>query len=205
MIDYSKYSLDELLEIKGVIDPKSPNFSAFNQELEKRRSVFEQHQLQEEQKQYDLDKLKIKTVGCFQLVSAVVLTLILLYNSFSGSGMTVATFTITLLLVVLNGFAGYTAFLQLSKWYWVSVINQIFQLVSVSIGSYLISYAGLGYINIVLGWGQEFSLGFDAKFSPGFAFYKYPETLQTQSLGIDVLAILFLFAFIRVNDYEERD
>ena len=119
--------------------------------------------------------------------------------------MTVATFTITLVLVVLNGFAGYTAFLQLSKWYWVSVINQIFQLVSVSIGSYLISYAGLGYINIVLGWGQEFSLGVDAKFSPGFAFYKYPETLQTQSLGIDVLAILFLFAFIRVNDYEERD
>lgn len=204
MIDYSKYSLEELFEVKKTIDPNSPNYLAFNNELEKRQSEFEQSQSLSETKQYNSDNLKIKTVGFFQLFSAAVLIFIILYNSFFGSGIAFLTLAIATPLIALNGIAGFTAFMQLSKWYWLSVFNLFLQLFSVSIGSYFINYAGLGYINVLFSWGQEFSLGFDAQFSPGFAFYKYKETLNVQSVGIDVLAIIFLLAFVRVKDYEAR-
>lgn len=144
--------------LSSSIDPQSPNFSSFTEELGKRQSELEQNQAHEELAQYDLDKLKIKTVGYFQLAAAAVLTCIIVYNSLFDSGVTVTTLAIAIPFVLLNSFAGYTAVMLLSKWYWVSIFNQALQLFRFSVGSYYLNYAGLGYINVVLGWGQEFSL-----------------------------------------------
>lgn len=203
MIDYSKYSLDELLEVQRTIEPQSENYAAFSEELAKRQSEINERHANEEQKQYDLDIIKIKTVGVFQLISGVVLVAILLYSAFFGSGVSFFSAVIAIPLALLNGFAGLTALKLMSKWYWVSIFNQALQLVSASIGTLYVNYAGLGYFNIWVSWGNKLSLGFDAQLSPGFAFYKYTENLQNQFIGIDLLAILFIFALIRIKDGEE--
>ena len=204
MIDYSKYSTDELLDIQKNIDKQSPNYPAFLAELENRKDTIAANQAQNERKEYDLNKLKIKVVGYFQLVSAFVLIALIIYHTSAGNGVSLVAIGIALPLIFLNCIAGITAVKHISKWYWVSVLNQCLQLLSFNIGSYSINYAGLGYMNIILGWGEEFSLGFDMQFSPGFNFYKYTETLAIQSVGVDVFAILFILAFMHVKEFERR-
>ena len=204
MVDYSNYSLEELLDVKNHISKESENYVALTDELDKRKNEIDQLAQHNEQKDYDLDKLKIKAVGYFQLAAGVILFAIIVYQSLFGTGFSFFTFAVAAPLIVLNALAGITALKQLSKWYWVSILNQCLQLLSFSLGSLYVNYAGLGYMNIILSWGQEFSLGFEAKFSPGFNFYKYTESLQEQFIAVDVFAILFILAFIRVRDFEAR-
>ncbi|WP_032095864.1 MULTISPECIES: hypothetical protein [unclassified Alteromonas] len=204
MVDYSKYSTDDLLDVQKNIDPESQNYPAFLKELDLRQQEIAQFSAKNEAKEYDLDKLKVTTVGYFQIGAAIVLSLLIIYSGIFGQGVTVLTVSIAIPLIVLNAIAGITAIKLLTKWYWLSILNQILQVVSLNLGSFYINYAGLGYINIVLSWGQEFSLGFDAQFSPGFNFYKFTETLPLQTFGIDIMAIIFILAFIRLKDVEAR-
>ena len=204
MIDYSKFTTQELLEVRESIDEQSPNYPLLISEIEKRQNEIDDIQEDNELKQYDLDKLKVKTVGAFQLASALILTLIILYSIVAGDGVDDLTISIALPLIVLNAVAGFTAFNQVSKWYWLSIANQSLQLFSFSIGSLYANYAGIGFVNVILTWGQEFSLRFSAELAPGFAFYKYTEVQQVQFIAIDALAIFFILAFIRIKDFEAR-
>ena len=83
-----------------------------------------------------------------------------------------------------------------------SIFNQIIQVPSITLGSIYATYSGLGGVYIVLNWGSGIQLGFSAVLSPGFTFNQYTRAVESQSLAIDIIAILFLIALVIVAKHK---
>ncbi|OBT09572.1 hypothetical protein A9267_20710 [Shewanella sp. UCD-FRSSP16_17] len=199
LIDYSQYSIDELIEVKGNIDPKSENYESLLKELANRKEEVTTHQVKEKEKELNIAEKRVQIIGYFQVIAAVAITAIYFLSVFDGTASLLSTL-ITLVLVALNIVAGITAIKEKYKYYWVSIFNQALQVPNIAIGTISAKYSGLGGAYVSINLAPQVSLGVDASLSPGFALYQYTAPMQSQFIAIDILAIIFLGALITVSE-----
>tara|TARA_B100001063_G_scaffold244511_1_gene277447 strand:- start:808 stop:1377 length:570 start_codon:yes stop_codon:yes gene_type:complete len=157
-IDYSKYSINELFEVKDKISPESSNYDSFLTELEIRKDEIAIVMANSQTEAFSLAENRVKIIGYFQLTAAVFIILYYLSSIADGSVSILST-VITLPLIVLNILAGYTALKENHKYYWLSILNQSLQIPSIAIGSISTTYSGLGGAYVYLSWGLSFHLG----------------------------------------------
>ncbi|MDP5144231.1 hypothetical protein ORJ00_15900 [Rheinheimera baltica] len=197
-VDYSKYSIEELLDVRSRIAPDSPNFQALVAELDARKEKIDELAQQQEQDSFSIAENRVKIIGYFQLAAAVAILIIFMLSVFDGSASLLST-SISIVAIVLNAVAGYTAVREMHDKYWISVLNQLLQVPSFAIGSIKAAYSGLGGLYLYINWTSDTQFGFSASFSPGFSFLKYKVSSPEQFLGIDILALIFLGALLTVS------
>lgn len=197
-IDYSKYSINELFEVKDKISPESQNYEPFLSELENRKDEVAEIMAKSKKDTFSLAEHRIKFIGYFQLAAAIAIILYYLSSIADGSVSLLST-AVTLPLIVLNILAGFTALKENYKYYWLSILNQLLQIPSIALGSISATYSGLGGAYVYLSWGTEFSFGATAAFLPGFSFNQFTTNLATQSISIDIIAIIFIGALLTVS------
>ncbi|MBQ4891093.1 hypothetical protein J8L86_14650 [Shewanella sp. MMG014] len=198
-IDYSKYSTDELLDVKENIDPNTANYGVLISELSNRQDEINEKREQEKAKAFSLAESRVKVIGYFQVTAAVAILFFYITSIFDGSVSLLST-AASIFVIALNLIAGLTAIKEMYKYYWVSILNQSLQVPNIVIGSISATYSGLGGIYTYINWNPEFLFGMTASFSPGFIFNEYTEKLQTQTISIDFLAIIFILALVTVSD-----
>ena len=197
-IDYSKYSVPELLQAKSSINPDAAkeNYRNLLAEFDKRQNDINKY-LDEQEDGFVLSiEKRLKALGYLQLLGAVVIFLNLGVAIVAGPSL-VYVF-ISIVAVALNGTAGYLTVNKKSVGYTLSFINLSLQLVSINTESFLYSYNGLG--GVFLGLGDGISL--NAAFSPGFSI-AWGANTGASYFGIDLLAIFFLFVLLnalKLND-----
>lgn len=198
-IDYSKYSTFELLDVKKNIDSNSANYERLMSELLSREDEINSIKEQNEVDSFSFAEGRVKIIGYFQVAASVAILFYYLGSIFDGSASILST-VVALPLVALNGIAGFTIIKENYKYYWLSVLNQGLQIPSISLGAISASYSGLGGAYVYVSWNTEFLFGATATFSPGFSFYQYTGNISTQSISIDILAIVFIGALLTVSD-----
>ncbi|PMG76821.1 hypothetical protein BCU84_12200 [Shewanella sp. 10N.286.51.B7] len=195
LIDYSQYSIDELLDVKRSIDPNSENFESLLNELSSRKEEVAAHQVKAKQKELNIAENRVLIIGYLQVIAALAITITYFLSVFDGTASLLSTM-VTVVLVVLNIVAGITAIREKYKYYWLSILNQALQIPNIAIGTISAKYSGLGGAYVSIHLAPQVSLGVDASFSPGFALYQYTASMQSQFISIDILAIIFLGALI---------
>lgn len=168
-IDYSAYSVDELLDVRSHISSDSPNYQALIAELDIRKDKIDEYSQQQEQQAFSIAENRVKIIGYFQLTAAVVVLFMLILLVIDGSA-TMLNSSIAIIAIALNAVAGYTAINEMYDKYWISVLNQLIQVPSLAIGSVKTAYSGLGAIYLYIDWTNDVQFGFSASFSPGFSF-----------------------------------
>lgn len=197
-IDYSAYSVDELLDVRSHISSDSPNYQALIAELDIRKDKIDEYSQQQEQQAFSIAENRVKIIGYFQLTAAVVVLFMLILLVIDGSA-TMLNSSIAIIAIALNAVAGYTAINEMYDKYWISVLNQLIQVPSLAIGSVKTAYSGLGAIYLYIDWTNDVQFGFSASFSPGFSFFKFTGISPTQYIGVDILALIFLVALLTVS------
>ncbi len=158
-----------------------------------------EYRVNREREEFKLAEKRVKIIGVFQMIAAIAILASLLLNIFSDSGVSLYSVILLIILIGLNAFAGYTAFKEMHRWYWLSILNQSFQIISISLGTLIINYSGIGGIYLVFENGVDFNVGLNANFSPGFILYSLNDELPFSSISIDLLALVFISALLTVN------
>jgi hypothetical protein len=197
-VDYSTYSVEELLDVRSHISSDSPNYQALITELDIRKDKIDEYSQQQEQQAFSIAENRVKIIGYFQLTAAVVILFMLILLVIDGSA-TMLNSSIAIIAIALNAVAGYTAINEMYDKYWISVLNQLIQVPSLAIGSVKAAYSGLGAIYLYIDWTNGVQFGFSASFSPGFSFLKYTGSSPSQYIGVDILALIFLAALLTVS------
>jgi cation transport ATPase len=199
-IDYTHYTIDELLDAKANIDSKafSENYAALLKELEAREFNIEEYQKQKKELKFKSAEKRVKIVGVFQLLAVVIMPLNLLMLFSSDKSFSSGDFILVFLFLAFNGVAGWTAFKSMKKYYWLSILNQSVQLFSFAAGSVLVNYSGIGGIYAMLEWGEGLGFQFSVRFNPGFSFLVFEQPLPSGYLAIDMIAVVFIIALVTV-------
>jgi hypothetical protein len=198
-LNYSKYSLDELLGVKAHIDPDSPNYKALLEELSLRKDEINERQEKNEHQEFLLAEKRVKIVGYFQLTAAIAIALYWVVSLFDGTASLLSS-VIAVMFILLNIFAGYTAVKEMKDKYWISILNQALQIPSIALGSIKATYSGLGGAYAYISWTGSAQFGVSTSFSPGFSFLKYTGQLTEQYIAVDFIAVMFIVALITVTD-----
>ncbi|WP_413702162.1 hypothetical protein ACLKMH_12130 [Psychromonas sp. KJ10-10] len=197
-IDYTKYSIGELLDVKRSISPDTENYPAFIAEFKSREHEVAEYYQKLEDEAFSFAEHKIKVLGYLQLLGGALIGIYLLMALINGSTSLLST-VIAVPLIALNIIAGYTLVKENTKFYWLSILNQALQVPSFAIGSVFLNYSGLGGAYIKFNNIPEFVFGVTAKFSPGFSLQEYTGVLAEQFISIDVLAIAFIAILVKVK------
>jgi len=200
-IDYSKYTIDELFDVKANISPDSTNYGLLLSELENRKDEIAEAVEKSEEEAFSLTKNRVRIIGYFQIAAAVAILFYYVSSIFDGSASLLST-VIALTVIALNAIAGITAINKSYKYYWLSILNQSLQIPSIALGSISATYSGLGGAYIYISWNTEFLFGVTASFSPGFSFNQYTGSMPTQSISIDIVAIIFISALLTLSEAE---
>ncbi|MCE9687962.1 hypothetical protein LZP73_17440 [Shewanella sp. AS16] len=197
-VDYSKYSVEELLDVQAHISSDSPNYQALMAELDARKEKVDEFAQQQERQVFSIAENRVKIIGYFQLAAAAVMLIMFILIVIDGS-VTYLSASIAIVAIALNTVAGYTAIKEMYDKYWISILNQLIQIPGLAIGSVKAVYSGLGGFYLYINWTHEIQLGFSAYFSPGFSFFKYMGNSPDQYIRIDILALVFLGALLTVS------
>lgn len=197
-VDYSKYSVEELLDVQSRISSDSPNYPALIAELDARKKEIDEFVVNKELQEFSFTKNRVKIIGYFQLVAAAAILIMFMVLVINGSVNVLST-SIAIIAIALNTIAGYTVVNEMHDKYWISFLNQLLQVPSFAIGSVKAAYSGLGGIYLYVDWSSEVQFGFSASFAPGFSFLKYTVSSPTQYLGMDLIALIFLAALLTVS------
>ena len=197
-VDYSKYSVEELLDVQSRISSDSPNYPALIAELDARKKEIDEFAVKKEQHEFSIMENRVKIIGYFQLAAAAAILIMFMLLVIDGSA-SILSSSIAIIAIALNAIAGYTAVKEMHDKYWISVLNQFLQVPSFAIGSVKAAYSGLGGIYLYADWTNEAQFGFSASFAPGFSFLKYTVCSPTQYLGVDLIALFFLAALLTVS------
>ena len=198
-IDYSKYTIDELFDVKDNISENSPNYQLLLSELANRKEEVTEAVEKSEEEAFSLAENRVKIIGYFQLTASIVILLYFIYTLFDG-GMSLEEGSYYIFFIVLNAFAGFTAIKEKYKFYWVSIFNQCIQIPSIAMGGFIANYSGLGGVHIGVSWGEIYEFTLSAPFSPGFSYQEYTGTLPKQSFAIDILAFIYIAALLTVSE-----
>lgn len=200
-VDYSTYSIEELLEVKQNIDPTSENYPALVAQIEKREGEISVSEKNKPESHLNLAINRVKAIGYLQLAAAAIIPTMI----FMSGDVSTGTAVITILLTLLNLIAGYTAVNALTRFYWISILNQSLQVVSFGIGNTVLNYSGLGGINLKVTLAEVSSFGFAIQFNPGFSYVKYTGQIAEQFITIDVLGVIFIGALVSTGFWKKFD
>ena len=205
-LDYSKYTIEQLLEVKSHIKPDaSPeNYKNLLSELEKRKSQIEEYSKSEDREFTSANKKITKIIGYLQLTAPFFIVAVLILTFISSTTTPLWYIAISLCAIVLNACAGYTLLKGKTKYYWLSIFNQTLQIPKITIGSLLLKYSGIGGIFFGIEWRNSkfwdtVNLSFSPTLSPGFTFQNPFASSQSGSIEFDIIAIIFIFALIMVT------
>lgn len=198
-IDYSNYTVEQLIDVQHNIDPSSANYEHFQRTMDERKEEIEKYNETLLEQKLDTALNRIKVIGYLQLLAAIVIAINVL-STWGDASFSWLSLLVVIPLIGLNAFAGYTAVKEQVHWYWISILNQSLQVIGLGVGTITANYSGLGYIGVTLLQSDGVQLKFSGGFSPGFAFQHYTEVLQAQWIQIDILAILFIGALVTVNN-----
>lgn len=193
-IDYSRYTIAQLLDVKRNIKPElaPTNYKNLLTALESRKDEIDAFFKQEVAEKKKTRVKLIVILGWSQLLAAAILLVLLvikLINAPDGQSVTLSGFIIWMIPFGLNGFAGYLSVKEKLVGYWLSIINQAMQLILFNIGGWLYSYSGVGGIYAYL--SHDYSLGINATTNPGFRI-KIAGAPEPNYVAIDLLALLFI-------------
>ncbi|MBE9547893.1 MAG: hypothetical protein IMF09_00685 [Proteobacteria bacterium] len=200
-IDYTKYSIDELFQVKNGMDAIAypDTYHEVMNELESRKSEIKHNKIKQEKAKYITVEKHVKIIGYLQIAAALVIGFLLIQGIVTKFETSFWTISITALLVGLNGFAGYTVIREMKRWYWVSIFNQSLQLFNIALGSTVMNYSGLAGFFISLSWGNVFGLDFSTGFTPGFEYQVYPSVISPNYVAVDIFAVIFIVALLTVK------
>ncbi|TMP39298.1 hypothetical protein CWB98_01540 [Pseudoalteromonas rubra] len=140
-------------------------------------------------------KERVKVVGYVQLLAALVMTIVLVVGFFAEGESAPVTLT-GLPLIFLNAIAGYTAITSQVKWYFLSILNQALQVVSVQLGAFAYTYTGMGAINLGINRDLigETQVGFGLLLSSTFELEMKASTMKLSVVEVDLVAVSFVIA-----------
>jgi hypothetical protein len=193
-VDYSKYTISQLLDVKRNIYPEQAptNYKNLLGELDSRKDELERYY-----KQQRLEKIKkridqIAFLGWLQLCAALVYLTLLgaaLIGIWDVKPITLSAVIFSLCLIALNFFAGYLTLKSKMSGCWTSILNQSLQLLHFNFGNVLYGYSGIGGVYVYLSDGYKF--GINAKVNPDFKVI-IAATQEPSYIGLDVLALFFI-------------
>lgn len=201
-IDYSQYTIDDLMSAKAGIDADAnpENYQALIAEIESRSDEIEQRQVEAEAASFALAEKRVKIIGWLQAAAALVIIIYALVAMVNEPQNALLLGLVAIPVILLNAFAGYTAIKEYTQWYWLSILNQALQVLSVALKSVVMNYSGIGGAYLILSWGEDAGFAAGAFFSPGFSFVIPSGSASTQSVAIDVLAVVFIVALVTVKN-----
>ena len=198
-IDYSKYSVEELLQAAQSIDPgKNPeNYQNLKAEYERRKNEIGQKVSEEAEAEKESTFEKVKFVGYLQLVGGFIF---ILFSIISYQNL--AVLLVSILLGMLSIFAGKLLLQNHELGYDLTYINQGLQLVSLKIGGVVFSYAALGgvYFKLI----TDGSLGFNAEFNPSVAL-AFDAGGSSSFIAIDLLAVAIIYLVGKKKSFVESE
>ncbi|MBU2511970.1 hypothetical protein KJ966_11585 [bacterium] len=203
MIDYSKYSISELLDVKNNIDKDKAQESYTNllKELEKRKERVAEHNEEEEYKLGESIKAIIYVYAITQFISFLVLIILEFYDFYplNSTEITDNQVTDTLfrgLALVLNLFSGYGLIKKKKYGLYLSFANQMMQSISFQLKGFFYFYSGIwcGYFNFMSSQSVNLNIYRIGKLEyakPGFLIQTGLDPSIT-FLSINLIAVFFL-------------
>lgn len=138
--DYSSYSYKQLIDVLNNIDHQkhSEKIKLIESLLPEKKLEFEENEKQRIAQEKE-DNIKnayevVNALGFLQLAASALILIVLVYYSYQGQSFSVLTIILAVLFSVLNFISGYTTIKQKTKLYWISILNQSLQVLSLSIG-----------------------------------------------------------------------
>ncbi|WKD49853.1 hypothetical protein [Microbulbifer spongiae] len=186
-VDYSKYSIEELLQAAQSIDPeKNPvNYQKLKAEYERRKDEIDEKVSEEAEAEKDNTFEKVKLAGYLQLTGGFIFILFAII-----SYQNLITLSASIVLGMLSIFAGKLLLQSHELGYDLTYINQGLQLISLKIGGVVFNYAALGGVYFEL--TTDGSLGFNAVFNPSITL-AYGSSANDGFIAIDLLAIAIIY------------
>ena len=190
-VDYSKYTVEQLLDAKRSIDPKvaPENYEKLCVELELRKDEIKEHVEKKKETLVCKTNKRVKLLGYVQVATAIILAFFLLYNLFTyPSALAIITLQIA---ISFNGIAGYLLIKQKVSGYYLSLVNLGLQTLSINTGTFYFSYNGIGVVFLTIRKGVF--LG--ALFKPGYSI-AWGENVGPPGISIDLLAVFFILVLL---------
>ena len=187
-MDYSKYSVNELMDCLNNIDKDAhpENYKKLVLEVENRKPEIEVAKKQDQEEFTFSTENRVKLLSWLQIATCVGFT-IAFADVLIGS-MELLDLIVYGVIAVFNGVAGYKLLKRSRYGYELSYLNQILQILTINTGTLFFTYTGLGSFLI----GIEGELFFRANIlSTDFRFYT-GENLGQLGFGVDLVAIFFL-------------
>ena len=187
-MDYSKYSVNELMDCLNNIDKDAhpENYKKLVLEVENRKPEIEVAQKKDQEEFTFSTENRVKLLSWLQIATCVGFT-IAFADVLIGS-MELLDLIVYGVIAVFNGVAGYKLLKRSRYGYELSYLNQILQILTINTGTLFFTYTGLGSFLI----GIEGELFFRANIlSTDFRFYT-GENLGQLGFGVDLVAIFFL-------------
>lgn len=187
-MDYSKYSIDELLDSLNNIDKDAypENYTSLVAELDKRKPELEAKEMRDLEQFTFSTESRLKVLSWLQIATAVGFGFA--FVNVLLDSLEVVDLVVYGIIAIFNGLAGYRLLKRHKLGYELSYINQILQVLTVNTGFLFYSYTGLGSFLIGIEDGIFFRfnlLSTDFRLITG-------ENLGQLGLGLDVLALFFL-------------
>ncbi|QHJ10519.1 hypothetical protein FX988_00733 [Paraglaciecola mesophila] len=187
-MDYSKYSINELMDSLNKIDRDAhpENYKNLMSEVNCRKSELETTQKQAEEEFTVSIENRLKLLSWLQIATSVGFSITFIHALLSSKEL--IDLTVFGIIAVFNGVAGYRLLTRSSFGYELSYLNQILQILTINTGTVFFTYTGLGSFLV----GIEGELFFRANIlSTDFRFYT-GENLGQFGIGVDLVAISFL-------------
>ena len=198
-VDYSKYTAEQLLDAKQSIDPNvaPENYENLCVELELRKGEIKQHLEKKKEAFVFTTEKRVQLLGYFQVAAAVILVFLLFFNLFTNPS--VLAIVTVIIAILLNGGAGYLSIKQKMSGYYLSLINQGLQTLSISTGTFYYSYNGIGGVFLTIQEGVYFS----ALVKPGYTI-SWGESVGLPGISIDLLAVFFILVLLSAIEFTKQ-
>ena len=110
-IDYSKYSIDDLLDAKATIDKNSypENYEALMNEFSIRNFSAEEYNKEQESNKIEFAAKRVKIVGMFQMSAAIIIPLYMLFLIANGHRFNAVVYSLAAFFVLINAASGWSA------------------------------------------------------------------------------------------------
>ena len=205
-VDYSQYTYMQLLDAQNNINAEMYPERAKQIEnlLPSKKIEHEQNEKlrleKEEKEKIENAYMTIKVLGFLQLSASALILIVFAYFAYHGLSFSLLSICLAVLFSALNFIAGYTTLKQQKKYYWISIFNQSLQVLSISAGKVYLNYSGIGgvYATIQYSSLSGFGIGYKLDFAPGFRFAYLNESLASNVILVDVIAIAVIAAYVTV-------
>ncbi|MFY8274784.1 hypothetical protein AAEU32_11735 [Pseudoalteromonas sp. SSDWG2] len=184
-VNYSNYTISELEECLRSIDKHAypENYQLLQQEITARQSEIEVYHKQQYAQFVITTQKRLTLISWLQLFTALAFIIV----GIAAFQQSVADASILFVIACFNALSGYFLLKRKRLGFYLSYLNQVLQLFSVSLGTVYFSYGGVGTLMLVIQDGIEFT---GTIFNPYFYFFLGKDL--GFAVAIDLVAFFFL-------------